>query len=284
MATQGPDLASQDQNGTPNWTVAQQQGHLRFAGLRAAFGMTADPWYATYRRQLDALGIPNFPYLAIHPEEGTFEAQAKNVLAIVGTLNNHYFPLALDIEGARNGLSAKQWLDGVTTVYRVVSDALGVPPLAYTSEVYWVDPDGMNNLPAGELANCVPWWKWWPYPVGSQAVYDPLAIDRLPAPPSPPPWKGSWVLTQQQGDAINYPGFRSTVDLNHVHVQRPGDTGASVKWIQSHFPTLVIDGVYGPKTEAEVRALQTRHKITVDGITGLDTSQLLSWISPRAIP
>jgi GH25 family lysozyme M1 (1,4-beta-N-acetylmuramidase) len=282
MATIGIDLASVDSNGTPDWNAARQQGHLRFVGLRAVEGLTPDPWYATYRRQLDAIGVPNFPYLIMTPNLGTPEAQAGKALDVVGTLNDHYFPLALDVEGSRRGLSPAQWLDWVTRAYRVIKGAIGVPPLLYTSHEYWIDPAGMNNLPAPELADSLGWWKFWPYPVDSQAVYDPATIDQLAAPPSPPPWGNAWGIEQYQGDAIRYPGFRSTVDMDRLHVQKQGDQNDSVKWVQARLPGLKIDGDFGTKTADAVKTFQAQKKTTADGIVGLDTTQLLAWVPPRA--
>jgi peptidoglycan hydrolase-like protein with peptidoglycan-binding domain len=282
MATIGIDIASIDGNGSPNWIAAQQQGHLRFVGLRAVYGMTADPWYPTYRTQLDAIGVPNFPYLIMTPNLDTPEAQAEKALAVVGTLNNHYFPLALDVEGNRNGLTAAQWLDWVTRAYRVIKDAIGVPPLLYTSHEYWIDPDGMNNLPAPELADCLGWWKFWPGPVDAPANYNPAYVDQLAPPPAPPPWEGAWGIQQYAGDAIRYPGFKSTVDMDRLNVQQQGAKGDSVKWVQARLPGIAIDAVFGPATTAAVKTFQAQKKITADGIVGLDTTALLSWVPPRS--
>jgi len=281
MATIGIDIASIDGNGTPNWSAAIQQGHLRFVGLRAVYGVTPDPWYPTYRTQLDAIGVPNFPYLIMTPNLATPEAQAQKALDVVGTLNNHYFPLAIDVEGNRNGLTAAQWLDWVARAYRVIKAAIGVPPLLYTSQEYWIDPDGMNNLPAPELADCVGWWKYYPWATDAQAVYDPAVVDKLAPPPAPPPWNGQWIVQQYAGDALHYPGFRSTVDTDRLNVQQQGAQGTSVKWIQKRLPGLVVDGVFGPATTAAVKTFQTSKKITADGIVGLDTTQLLAWVPPR---
>jgi peptidoglycan hydrolase-like protein with peptidoglycan-binding domain len=280
MATIGIDIASVDQNGTPNWNDARQQGHLRYVGLRAVYGVTADPWYSTYRTQLDAIGVPNFPYLIMTANLDTPEAQAQKVLDVVGTLNNHYFPIALDVEGNRNGLTAAEWLDWVIRAKQVLQSAMGVPPLLYTSHEYWVDPDGMNNLPAPELADVTSWIKYWPFPVDSQAIYAPTSIDQLPPPPCPPPFD-YWIVQQTQGDAINYSGFKSTVDMDRLHVQKQGDHNNSVKWAQARLPGLTIDGIFGPATAQAVRTFQAQKKLTVDGIVGLDTTQLLAWVPPR---
>lgn len=282
MATIGIDIASVDGNGTPDWSAAVQQGGLRFVGLRAVYGVTPDPWYPTYVNQLDARGIPHFPYLIMTPNLDTPEAQANAALKAIGTLNNHYFPLALDVEGNRNGLTPEEWLDWVTKAYNVIKTAIGVPPMLYTSQEYWMDPNGMNNLPAPQLADCAPWVKYWPYAVDSPAVYNPTTIDALPPPPCPPPWGDAWIVQQTQGDAINYPGFKSTVDIDRLHVQKQGDNNDSVKWIQRRLPGLVIDGIFGPATAAAVKTFQAAKKIAVDGIVGLDTTQLLAWVPPRS--
>lgn len=281
MATIGIDIASVDDNGTPSWSTAQQQGGLRFVGLRAVYGVTADPWYPTYRTQLDAIGVPNFPYLIMTANLDTPEAQAEKLLDVVGTLNTHYFPAALDVEGNRNGLTAAEWLDWVIRAYTVIKNAIGVPPVLYSSHEYWVDPDGMDNLPAPQIADCLPWVKYWPYPVDSQAVYAAATIDALPAPPPPPPFGNAWILQQTQGDAIHYPGFKSTVDIDRLNVQQQGASGDSVKWVQARLPGIAIDGAFGPATATAVKTFQAQRKITADGIVGLDTTQLLSWVPPR---
>lgn len=282
MATIGIDIASVDGNGTPDWAAARQQGHLQFVALRAAEGLTPDSWYPTYRRQLDALGVPHFPYLLLTANLDTPENQAQGALTAVGTLNDHYFPLAIDVEGSRRGLTAAQWLGWIVRAKRVIEETIGVPPLIYSSRSYWVDPEGLNGLPAPELNECLGWWKFWRLAPHMPASYDPVAVDQLPPPPAPPPWLTQFGIHQFQGDALGYPGFKSTVDLNRLHVQRQGDAGDSVKWIQQRLPGLLVDGVFGPKTDGAIRTFQTQKRITADGVVGLDTLQFLSWEPPRS--
>lgn len=282
MATIGCDIASVDDNGNPDWQAALTRGNLRLVGLRVMEGVTPDPSYPTYRRQLDALGVPNFPYLIMTPGLATPEDQANRALDAVGTLNQAYFPLALDVEGSRRGLSAEQWRDWVVRAHQVVRGALGVPSLLYTSKVYWVDPDGMNNLPALELADCAGWWKYYPWATREPAVYDPAVVDNLAPPPAPPPFGNQWILQQYAGDATGYLGFRSTVDMDRLNVQRQGSSGDSVRWIQKRLPGLAVDGAFGPATAAVVKTLQASRKLAADGVVGLDTAQVLSWIPPRS--
>lgn len=282
MATIGIDIASVDENGTPDWGKARHEGHLQFVGLRAVEGVTPDPWYPAYRQQLDAIDIPHFPYLIMRANLATPEAQAQKALEVIGTPNRHYFPLALDVEGSRHGLTAAQWLDWVVRAKQVIQKEIGVPPLLYSSRNYWIDPDGMNNQQAPELADCAGWWKFWPHPIRSGAIYDPILVDKLAPPPPPPPWNGQWLIQQFQGDARDYPGFKSTIDMDRIHVQRQGATGESVKWIQRRLPALVVDGIFGKKTTDAVKTFQEAKGIAVDGIVGLTTMQRLAWVPPRA--
>jgi len=59
-------------------------------------------------------------------------------------------------------------------------------------------------------------------------------------------------------------------------VLREGSTGLPVRRVQSRlsaagFDTGGVDGVFGPRTEASVRALQQATGITADGIVGAQT-------------
>jgi peptidoglycan hydrolase-like protein with peptidoglycan-binding domain len=61
-------------------------------------------------------------------------------------------------------------------------------------------------------------------------------------------------------------------------VLRLGSTGLPVRRAQSRltaagFDTGGVDGVFGPRTESGVRALQQARSITVDGIVGPETWQ-----------
>ena len=55
-------------------------------------------------------------------------------------------------------------------------------------------------------------------------------------------------------------------------VLQEGDTGAAVKTLQTRLnawgATLVVDGDFGPATLAAVKAFQTAHHLSVDGIVG----------------
>ena len=59
----------------------------------------------------------------------------------------------------------------------------------------------------------------------------------------------------------------------------PGSTGPAVEQLQIALVALgyplVVDGEYGPRTEAAVRDFQQRNGLEVDGIAGPDTQVAL---------
>ncbi len=76
--------------------------------------------------------------------------------------------------------------------------------------------------------------------------------------------------------------------LGGAALQRRGQRGASIRQLQAdlerHCPgevPLAIDGVFGPKTEARVRAFQARHGLAVDGVVGDETRAQLDAMTMR---
>lgn len=55
----------------------------------------------------------------------------------------------------------------------------------------------------------------------------------------------------------------------------PGDSGDAVRAVQSVFPGLGVDGLFGAETEAAVRSFQEMFGLVVDGIVGPATWHLL---------
>jgi len=278
MATQGIDIAASEGKGA-NWSIAKTVAHLRFVGLRCAYGTTPDAGYKAYVAQLDAAHVPHFPYLYNRWNVSTPEAQAHAALdAAYGSAspNWHSFPLCIDVEGDRNGLSADQAYAWLLEVYKTIKASIGVEPLIYSSQVYWEDPAGMNNHPAPELAQCPFWAKFWQWPPESPAVYDPAIVDRLAI----PPWPSQFLacpLQQFAGDARGYPGLLSTCDSDRILVVQQGASGTTVRWIQQRVGADV-DGDFGPKTKQKVMTFQASRGLVVDGIVGLDTWQALTWV------
>lgn len=277
----GPDVASIDQNGNPDWMKAQLQGHTQFVGLRASYGTAPDSKYGPYAKQLAALKIPYFGYLFLRfgDNVGTPEAQAETAMQVTGAPNRQMFPPVVDLEfgGARPaGWTADQCLEWFLRAWRRMRQIIGALPGIYTSEVVMVDPAQMNNPSCPEIADAWSWMKYYPYPTRSSANYDPAMINSLPAPKVAPQFAGNWQMQQYQGDALGYPGFISTVDLNRINVLKKGDTGGTVAWAQRKLK-ITSDGSFGPATENAVRSFQTANGLSADGIVGLDTHMRLAW-------
>lgn len=68
----------------------------------------------------------------------------------------------------------------------------------------------------------------------------------------------------------------------------PGDTGDYVRTLQTRLNVwgykLAVDGDFGPEVETAVKDLQTKHKLTVDGVAGPATWALLNSAPPAPAP
>jgi peptidoglycan hydrolase-like protein with peptidoglycan-binding domain len=278
--TIGPDVF--EANGHIDWNASIHMARLGVVGIRAAEGIHVDTRYHAYKSELDTRGIPNFAYTLLRFEKTgpSPEEQAHLLLSVVGVQDVYTLTPVIDLEfpggRAKYGISAGQALDWFLRCYTTVKAGLGgADPGVYTSEVVWVDTDGLNNLPCPEIAGAWSWMKYWPYPVGSPAVYDPATVNALPAPKVAPPFFGNWNLHQYQGDATGFPGTTTKVDMNRTHTVKLGDRNGTVAWIQKK-AGVVVDGSFGPKTDTAVRQFQLANHLKVDGIVGLVTTSCLS--------
>lgn len=273
----GPDAYSG--NGNVEWTTARYSGHASVAILKACEGTTPDSQYENYRLACASVGIPSSPYLFMlfGADAPAPEDQGAALLSV--TADPMGFVPAIDLEfpGGRSkyGISAQQALDAVRACASYIYAQIGSWPMIYTSAVIWADPDGMDGLPAPDLgANCPLWIKWWPFAVGSPAVYSSVQVNAIGQPPLPSPWK-SWQLHQYQGDAVGYPGFTTKCDLNRLPVLSIGARGEQVAWVQERVGTDP-DGDFGTKTQAAVEAFQTTQGLTDDGVVGAKTTAALT--------
>jgi uncharacterized protein YcbK (DUF882 family) len=82
---------------------------------------------------------------------------------------------------------------------------------------------------------------------------------------------GKEIAVSGFSDACPYPTPQTTVRL--------GETGASVRWVQwqltRHGAALTIDGDFGAKSVAALKAFQSAHGLTADGICGPATRAAL---------
>ena len=79
-----------------------------------------------------------------------------------------------------------------------------------------------------------------------------------PRPDGPPPWPGRLLKLQ-------------------TPLMRGNDVMGVQRWLNRELgPDIDADGIYGPKTEASVRAYQKLKKLAVDGIVGRLTWESLA--------
>lgn len=166
-----------------------------------------------------------------------------------------------------------------------IQDQLGVSPAIYTAQTQWWDL-GLPSAPWA--AECLLWLKTAyrldarhpPDPViPPRPHFGPLATDPRDYYRAPDPWKNTgWYMQQFQGDALGFPGFPRTVDLNYFHEVQIGDTDPLVKWIQRRLK-VVADGVYGPATQAAIEAFQLANMVDARDGSHVDPATLaaLAW-------
>jgi hypothetical protein len=97
---------------------------------------------------------------------------------------------------------------------------------------------------------------------------------------SPPTTTGSTTTPTHPATTPTTPPAQTPSVTLPTTVLKPGATGAEVKQLQQALVKAgqspgAVDGVYGPKTEAAVKAFQTSAGITADGVYGPETKKAL---------
>jgi len=281
----GIDCAAVDKN-TSAWGEARANGPIRFAILRATYGDAPDQVFHREWPAVAAAGVTRGAYLFLRfprtgrPAPSSPRAQAQAFVDTVGELTPHDLPPALDIEfesgRLATGLTAAQALDWVLEAWSHLSSEYGVPPLVYTSARIWSEE--LDDIAAPALAESPLWVaKPWPWPVRSAARRDGSAFaGGAFAPRVPSPWGSQWFIHQYQGDALGFPGFTSTVDVNRFRDIPLGATGDHVAWVQRRL-RIPPSGVFDAATRAAVVAHQTANALVPDGVVGPKTFVSLCW-------
>ena len=84
------------------------------------------------------------------------------------------------------------------------------------------------------------------------------------------------------------PGHDTRATPSNAHPVGEGETGKRVSDLQSRLnalgfkPPLKVDGIFGPKTLAAVKAFQRSHGLKVDGLVGPHTTAALRTRHPAA--
>ena len=280
----GLDYASVDGNKKPDLAAAYKAG-ARFAFVRGAYGAWSDP---TVKRDADDVresGMVFGAYLFALPGP-KHPAPEKQVAAMPALLPGD-FPPALDVEFpagvAATGMSRAEVLAWVRAAAEAMRRRYGCAPLIYTSKRVWdghdTDSLGLGSVAALELTDCPLWLARYPFATRIPPVVNARAVDRLPWAPVPAAWgDGNLWVHQYQGDAIRFPGFSATTDLNRFKIMGAGETGRRVRWAQRRLRMLEGDpGVFDHAMLAQVLEFQEREGLVTDGVIGPQTFARLAW-------
>lgn len=304
MAQLGIDYANTDtidKPGVAGFTKAKSVG-ARIIIPRGVFGRPThgqspvfrDSYWARDRADIVTAGLKRSSYLFVcvptkaRPDTPEPAVQVKGFTDYVqldkpisGQKPHDMVPF-FDVEQHSDVLTADQYYEWILEVAKLMRGAYGAWPGMYTSERVWTEE--LNNHAAGKLISCPLWIaKPWPW-----AVRTPVHLDGAPQyNPTTLPEFGdatNWICFQYQGDGLGMPGIGpGAVDMNRVNIVKRGGKGTLVRWIQARAGNLVVDGDFGPKTETRIKQLQAQYALTADGVVGIDTFTLLTWLNPAPL-
>lgn len=285
----GVDYASVDGDAQPAWSIAKNIG-LSFVIMRAAYGygsqVLQDPIIKRDLRSAReaALVCGTYLFLTYGKNAPSPEEQAHALAANVGVLPRTDFPPALDIEFPNGvmatGFTVNQAIDWTRRAWSALKDLYGVAPLIYTSSRVW--SEDLGNAKIEEFEDSIAWLaKPWPWAVRTPAQIGPQAQVALTSgkcdPTVPPVWAlRQWWIHQYQGDAVRFPGFTSTVDVNRFNPMSLGETGPRVAWVQKRLGQ-VVTSAFDEAFKAKLVAFQSANGLIADGIIGPRTLARIAW-------
>ena len=284
----GIDCASVDDGVNVEWGTATREGRVSFALVRGAYGDDADAAFERSWRALKDNAVPRGAYLFLRfpligrPPPADPTTQAERFAATIGDLGPGDFPPTIDVEfeskdgRAGTGLTAAQAIEWVAAAWRVLAARYRAAPLIYTSARIWQEE--LDDAPAPELVDSPLWLaKPWPWSVRSPAHRDTAFFDDGRHDPGvPTPWGSQWFIHQYQGDALGFPGFPSTVDINRFRPIPLGATGDHVRWIQRRLG-IATSGTFDAATRDATIVHQRAHGLVADGVVGPRTFASLCW-------
>lgn len=286
----GVDLSSW-QKGYP-YASATKSG-VKFAILRAGFSRTKDNMFDKHYKNAKKQGWGVGAYWYTY---ATTVAEAKQeIKAFLKVIKGKKFeyPIYLDMEDASIRKAGKSTLNAIVKEYGEALEKAGYYFGVYTN-VDWY----RNKISGASLNKKYSWWiaSWtsskpsginaglWQFGGSSNEIRSP---------------KIGGIVTDQDYAYLDYPsiikkmgkngyGKTSIVDKIKNKVSKPkhnltrllkvGSTGKMVENLQKALGGLEVDGKFGAKTEAKVKAFQKKHKLVVDGIVGKDTAHALGWL------
>lgn len=301
----GLDYASVDGNLPPDFVKARAAG-AEFIYMRAYQQLISkdlpDPHYARDAENARKAGLvvgaylfPSYNVRAVSPRDQV--ARFKKAVANGKVVIDKDLPPALDVEvkdcdWKATGRTQRELVAVTEQFVREMQNAFGVNPVIYTSYHQWW---GLGYPVPAWAVEC-PLWIKTAYrlaaktPVDQVMPRDPhVGYDRLKDPRNnhrvPDAWaKSGWFFQQFQGDAIGFPGFSKTFDVNRFNVARRGTNAPHVGWMQRRLnkklataSSLVEDGDFARKTEAALVQFQTSRGLPSTGELDVRTFASLAW-------
>lgn len=296
--TRGLDTAEVDGNSPPDYHAAYAAG-ARFTYLKASQHVYPDHYYGRDSGPARAAGlvVGAYHFPGWGPRAASANAQIGSFVTVLANSGDPQrgvdLPPVLDIEGFKGcGWSPAECVEFVRQLVLEVQDQMHVTPGLYTSYFQWDDLGRPSLAQVPWMADTALFLKT-AYRHPARAPYDPsparaphagvTADDPHDYYRAPPVWDRAGVWFQQHdGDAVGFPGFSKTVDVDRFFgLDAPqGDTLVSdprVTWLQGKLG-VPQNGTYGPVTEAAVRALQGRSNLPQTGAVDVATFAVVAWL------
>ena len=280
----GVDYASVDNDASPDLDAAKQAG-CSFAFVRGTYAGWADPTASRDRDRIRAAGLMFGAYLfpvmtktAPAPEE-----QVAAFVLAAGLDRARDFAPVIDLEWpggiAKTGHSRSEIADWIGRAIAALHAAYGCLPIVYSSTrvLMGSDDDALAGAAQHAIDGCPLWLARYPYKTRGEAKDELVNYERLSIPPTPSGDPDGWWMHQFGGDALRFPGFTSTVDLDRYNPLASGAKGLRVSWLQQRVG-CPVDGAFGPATEMAVRAFQESRGRVPSGAVDVATFAALSWL------
>ncbi len=243
-------------------------------------------WAGCEKAGMPIAGVYNYSYA------NTVDKARSDAQKVVDTLAGRRAKVWMDVEDAcLKGLGQK--LIDIILAYQAVIRAAGLDFGVYTGLSFY----NSYIKPYANQIDCNFWIARYPS-TSRKDVDDVPPVDKQPL-------VSHIIEGWQWASTGRVPGISGNVDFNQwygdilepipigssypiperlLKLASPNMRGDDVAWAQWHLHRLgflpdesEIDGIYGPKTEAAVKAAQKHYGIAVDGIVGANTIYVIRW-------